>query len=242
MCKPVAVAVSPMDGKVIVADQELNMLFIFDRKYKFVKTVGQSGEGDCEFYHIKSVSISNQGDIVVADTGNHRIQVLSNACEFVRSFGKHGRGVGEFSDMTDIEVDTQNRVYVCDSGNNRVQVLDLYGQFIREFGCCGSKIGDVDHPQGIAVCPSTGSVILADTNNKRVQVRNNMAFIISSGNVITCNNRVNSYWMGLRESHAVILRDRVVPASQVPFPGEPSGEPGQLCTEEMTAWDSFSHP
>ena len=53
----------------------------------------------------------------------------------------------------------------------------------------------------------------------------------------------------LRESHAVILRDRVVPASQVPFPGEPSGEPGkgpdepgQLCTEEMTAWDSFSHP
>ena len=32
--------------------------------------------------------------------------------------------------------------------------------------------------------------------------------------------------MCLRESHAVILRDRVVPASQVPFPGEPSGEPG----------------
>ena len=30
----------------------------------------------------------------------------------------------------------------------------------------------------------------------------------------------------LRESHAVILRDRVVPASQVPFPGKPSGEPG----------------
>ena len=36
------------------------------------------------------------------------------------------------------------------------------------------------------------------------------------------------FWKGetLRESHAVILRDRVVPASQVPFPGEPSGEPG----------------
>ena len=32
--------------------------------------------------------------------------------------------------------------------------------------------------------------------------------------------------MGIRESYAVILRDRVVPASQVPFPGEPSGEPG----------------
>ena len=43
----------------------------------------------------------------------------------------------------------------------------------------------------------------------------------------------------LRESHAVILRDRVVPASQVPsWPDSP----GQLCTEEMTAWDSFSHP
>ena len=28
----------------------------------------------------------------------------------------------------------------------------------------------------------------------------------------------------LRESQAVILQDRVVPASQVPFPGEPSGE------------------
>ena len=32
--------------------------------------------------------------------------------------------------------------------------------------------------------------------------------------------------MNIRESHPVILRDRVVPASQVPFPGEPSGEPG----------------
>ena len=31
--------------------------------------------------------------------------------------------------------------------------------------------------------------------------------------------------MLMRESHAVILWDRVVPASQVPFPGEPSGEP-----------------
>ena len=30
----------------------------------------------------------------------------------------------------------------------------------------------------------------------------------------------------LRESHAVILRDRVVPVSQVPFAGEPLGEPG----------------
>ena len=34
------------------------------------------------------------------------------------------------------------------------------------------------------------------------------------------------YDVALRESHAVILQDRVVPASQVPFPGEPSGEPG----------------
>ena len=30
----------------------------------------------------------------------------------------------------------------------------------------------------------------------------------------------------LRESHAVILRDRVVPVSQVASPGKPSGEPG----------------
>jgi DNA-binding beta-propeller fold protein YncE len=173
MCKPVAVAVSPQDGKIIVADQELNQLLLFDRKYKFVKCIGKSGSGECEFYHIKSVNISAQGDVVVADTGNHRIQVLSPSGEFVREFGKRGKAVGEFSDMTDIVVDTQNRIYVCDCGNNRVQVLDLNGRFIREFGCCGSKIGDVDHPQGITVCPSTGSVILADTNNKRVQVSRN---------------------------------------------------------------------
>ena len=47
---------------------------------------------------------------------------------------------------------------------------------------------------------------------------------------------------GIRECHAVILRDRVVPASQVPFLGMGPDEPGQLCTEEMTARDSFSHP
>ena len=34
------------------------------------------------------------------------------------------------------------------------------------------------------------------------------------------------FHLRIKESHAVILRDRVVPVSQVPFPGEPSGEPG----------------
>ena len=44
--------------------------------------------------------------------------------------------------------------------------------------------------------------------------------------------------MRLRESHAVILRDRVVPASQVPFPGEPSGEPGNGTWREMNCFFS----
>ena len=35
------------------------------------------------------------------------------------------------------------------------------------------------------------------------------------------NISLNRWHLGIREAHAVILRDRVVPASQVPFPGEP---------------------
>ena len=42
--------------------------------------------------------------------------------------------------------------------------------------------------------------------------------------------------MRLRESHAVILRDSLQASL-----GMGPDEPGQLCPEKMTAWDSFSH-
>ena len=168
--KPISVAVSPHDGKMVIADQELGQLIFFDKKYKFVKTVGKPGHDEGEYHLIKAVSIGVNGDIVVADSGNNRIQVLSPGGDFVRAFGSGGKNVGQFDDITDIVVDSQNRIYVCDAGNSRVQILDLSGSFIREFGSCGSKIGDIVHPQSIAVCPSTGNVILADTGNRRVQV------------------------------------------------------------------------
>jgi DNA-binding beta-propeller fold protein YncE len=170
LLKPVAVAVSPSDGKIAVADQDLCQVLLFDRKYKFIKVIGRPGADECEFNGPKGIGFSTDGEIIVADSGNNRIQVLSPSGEFVTMFGQQGKGVREFDDIVDIVVDTQNRIYVCDCGNNRIQVLDIRGRFVREFGCCGNKIGDVDHPQGVAVCPSTGNVILADTSNKRVQV------------------------------------------------------------------------
>ena len=53
-----------------------------------------------------------------------------------------------------------------------------------------------------------------------------LLFVFSSALDLQLETHLFLIKVVLRESHAVILRDRVVPASQVPFPGEPSGEPG----------------
>ena len=64
-----------------------------------------------------------------------------------------------------------NFVFVADTENNRIVVLsrDLDMEY-DSFGSYGTGAGSFDSPQGVAVYGSTRKVIVADTDNHRVQV------------------------------------------------------------------------
>jgi DNA-binding beta-propeller fold protein YncE len=67
-------------------------------------------------------------------------------------------------------------VYVCDSGNNRVQIFDQTGKFLglladRERGTTETLDSGFDEPISVAVDPTTGRVIVADSGNNRIKVK-----------------------------------------------------------------------
>lgn len=60
-------------------------------------------------------------------------------------------------------------MFVADRGNGRVQEFSAGGHLLAAWGLTGSGRGELDMPVGIAV-DCRGNVLVADTENNRVQV------------------------------------------------------------------------
>jgi DNA-binding beta-propeller fold protein YncE len=122
------------------------------------------------------------GNVYVADTANNRIQVFSRDGTFLSKWGRYGSITnGTLRSPTGIAVDQAGTVYVADTDNNRIQVFSRDGTFIK-WGTYGPQKGSFNHPEGIAVDPSTGNVYVADTANNRIQVfSSNGTFLFGIG-------------------------------------------------------------
>ena len=64
----------------------------------------------------------------------------------------------------------EGEVFVCDWNNDVIRVFDQSGQECRRFGGQGQEPGKLCNPQDLAVTPD-GKVLVADTDNHRIQVR-----------------------------------------------------------------------
>ncbi len=92
------------------------------------------------------------------------------------ALAEEGTGDGQFKNPMDVAVDSSGNVYVSDSFNYRIQKFDSEGGFLTKWGetnvlgrpVWGSGNGAFDFPLGIAI-DSSGSVFVADNNNKRIQ-------------------------------------------------------------------------
>ena len=81
-------------------------------------------------------------------------------------------------------------------------------------------------PEAARYLPTTSPVTLAETDGSLESPVPVTKSSQSPGRVAAVDDLIGHESLlevapDIRESHAVILRDRVVPASQVPFPGEP---------------------
>ena len=78
--EPIDIALD-LDDNVVVADNGLGSVLVFETSGKLLRTIGSRGQGRGQFKDISAVTVAPSGDILVADS---RIQVFNPAGEFLR--------------------------------------------------------------------------------------------------------------------------------------------------------------
>ena len=118
-----------------------------------------------------SVEIMKDGILIVTEYFNHRITFLDRNGKKIGSIGTFGSNKGQFNHPTGLAITQRGTLLVADSDNHRILELKLDGNGMAYVG--GRKgIGPLqfNKPEGIAVCPTTGMIYIADCYNHRIQV------------------------------------------------------------------------
>lgn len=173
------------EGRIYVSDSGNNRVVVFDPDGRYLFEFGGFGiakplpgydstwEEGLMNYPL-GIDIGADGAIYVADFRNDQIQVFDREGTFLRRFpdpttvvgrgasGQDGFGIA----VTDVAVDG-DLVYAADT--YQVVVFTAEGEFVRQFGRPGTGPGEFNHITGIDVLRN-GRIIVADSNNHRVQV------------------------------------------------------------------------
>jgi uncharacterized protein (TIGR03663 family) len=146
------------------------------------QTWGMEGSGPGQFSWPRGIAVSADGFVYVADSQNHRIQKFTADGQFVTAWGSYGGcpnaapAPATFCEPWGVAVGPDGSVYVADTWADRVQKFTPEGAFLTEWTAFGERgVHDLYRhtyffgPRAVAV-GLDGSVYVADTGNKRVQV------------------------------------------------------------------------
>jgi len=147
--EPIAVAINRDNGDVLVADNGVGAIMVFESCGKLKRTIGKKGAKPGDFKEISSLCVSPQDEIIVADT---RIIVFSSDGVFQREIGGGsgvvaGSGRGRYSGVA---VDAQGLILAARMEKTRsyVQVFNGDGLLRSVIDSQGSKL---KRPTGVAV-------------------------------------------------------------------------------------------
>ena len=80
------------DGDVLVADNGVGAVMVFESSGKLKKKIGRKGTRRGDFKEMSSLCIGEEGEIIVADT---RILIFNAAGEFLKELGGPTAGAGK---------------------------------------------------------------------------------------------------------------------------------------------------
>lgn len=111
------------------------------------------------------------GALVVAALVALALPSAAFAAGFVyqTSFGSSGSGQGQFATADFACTDPAGNVYVTDGTLNRVEKFGKDGAFLAQWGSAGSGPGQFNTPYGICYDPSTGTILVVDNGNHRIE-------------------------------------------------------------------------
>jgi len=166
---PVGVAVDASDG-IYVTDSARGEVYVFNRKGKFQRTLGEHLGGRMLQRPTGLAIDSKANRLYLTDTLRHQVLVLRLDGQLIQVIGRRGTGPLEFNFPTAIAL-VDGKLYVVDAMNFRIQVLSTEGTHIRSFGRIGQESGTLFRPKGIGV-DSDGNVYVVDALFETVQVFN----------------------------------------------------------------------
>jgi len=171
---PYGLAIDHDHDRILIVDTGNNRLQSWSLSdQSFLSCIGQRGSGDLEFDYPQGIAIDKHHHrIIIVDSNNYRLVFLSSIdLSFLFGIGgKRGSQPGSFSCPSGIAIDDdRHRIIVSNTLNNRVQVLSsIDGSFLFEFGSKGDQPGQLNRPHGVCI-DHQGRIIVADTNNYRLQ-------------------------------------------------------------------------
>ncbi|XP_060527863.1 tripartite motif-containing protein 3-like isoform X2 [Cylas formicarius] len=157
--EPIDVTVDRSYGHILVADNGLSCVFVFDEEGKILFQVGKKGT----FSLISSVAIGPLGEILVADS---RIQMFSAKGDFMEIIYDEGRGKGRYGGLV---IDGQGRILASrteQKGRTYVQVLSTMDKTVNQ--CIDSHESKLKRPSGVAVT-NDNHVVVVDLGNNCVK-------------------------------------------------------------------------
>lgn len=102
-----------------------------------------------------------------------------------------GADPGQYYQVGGIEVDQSGGMYVADKYFNRVLYYDSNGVYVEAIGSAGSDLDQFANVHSPKINPIDGSIVIADTDNHRIQILNDGSKIhnlIPSADVINSTN------------------------------------------------------
>ncbi|KAG5898288.1 hypothetical protein JTB14_008631 [Gonioctena quinquepunctata] len=157
--EPIDVAVDKNYGHILVADNGMSCVFVFDAEGKILFQVGKKGT----FSFISSVAVGPLGEIVVADS---RVQMFSAKGDFMEVIYDEGKGKGRYGG---ISVDAENKILLTrteQKGRSYVQLLSLTENSLNQ--CIDSHDARLKRPSGLAVT-NDNHVVVVDLGNNCIK-------------------------------------------------------------------------
>lgn len=114
------------------------------------------------------VTVNSEGKIFVADKKDNKVLVYTLDGKLIKSAGEKGNKPGQLGSPVDLAI-YKDRLYVLEQGNSRISCFGFDLNFIESFGSKGNGGGQFSSPTGLAIDPY-GSIYVADTGNKRIQI------------------------------------------------------------------------
>lgn len=163
-------------GDVYVADSNNNRIQRFTSTGTFVSQWTATGGGGGPLSFPVDVETDAAGNVYVANGGSRQVVVYQADGTYVSSFGQQGIGDdnADFQFPASIAVDPSGTpIYVSDEQSHRIKKFDAAGGLL-DVSAPHSWIGSTadglfSGPNGIDIDPVSGELLVADSNNHRIQ-------------------------------------------------------------------------